>query len=767
MSQTECAIKRVILSVRGTVQGVGFRPFIYRLANGHGLCGSIKNCTAGVEIDLQGPSDILKIFKEELLVKKPIGAVIAELNVKEVPLIESAGFQILESEFHGENSVPLIADRGICAECLVELFDESNRRYRYPFIHCTSCGPRFSLVRALPFDRMHTSMHQFTMCAECEKEYHSPGDRRFYSQTNCCPNCGPQLSLVDVNRTVIANHESAIEIASDLLRAGKILALKNTGGFLLLADASNHEAVCRLRHRKRRPAKPFALMMPNCEAVALVAELNQQERETLSSAAAPIVLLKKRRNSEIDPAVADDSPYYGVMLPHSGLHHMLFRYFDGVLVATSGNRSGVPLCITEEEAFDALAEIADAFLIHDRKIIHRLDDSIVQHICGRPLIMRKARGYVPSSILLPEYLRDCQIDALFATGSHMKNSFAFLKGRHIYSSQHMGDLETADCSRNYDQTVAQWESFLGLTPKVAISDIHPEYYGNVYCEKRGLNTLRIQHHRAHVYSGMASQHLRPPFLALAWDGTGWGDEMAVWGGEGFIVEPNSIRRVASLYPFMLPGGEKAVKEPRRSMLGLLYALSSEEVAENYSFFINRDFRADEIVTLISMMKKGLHSPICSSTGRLFDGVSALLGLCSVSDFEGQAAMRLEWAACQSVNRSVSYKIPLLTENNLFLLDWRLMIKQIFDDLMEGIASEEIAFAFHEALARGILELAMRTGVKDVLLTGGVMQNRLLAETSAGLLDQAGFNVHWPIDVPPNDGGISVGQIIGVLFENKT
>ncbi len=728
---------RVLITIHGAVQGVGFRPFIYRLAREHKLAGYITNTCSGVVIDVQGANEAITLFQQAILRQKPERAKIAEFTVSQRPPGSFTSFQIGASESGSDKALALLPDTAMCRECLRELFDPENRRYGYPFLHCISCGPRFSLFLRMPFDRGHTTMTEFSMCAECLSEYDNPENRRFYSQTNCCPKCGPKLQAADPLGNEIEG--DPLSLAASFLGRGKIVAMKNTGGYLLLVDAANEEAVERLRERKKRKSKPFALLMPNPEAIA---EVSLMEKEILTSPAAPIVLLRKR-TGEIAPSVSKDSPYYGVMLPHNALQHLLLHHFPRPLVATSGNSSGKPLCITEEEAFETLASIADLFLIHNRKISHRLDDSIVHVMAGQPVVIRRARGYTPSAIPAPGSAN------LFAAGSHMKNSFAFLKRGRIYMSQYIGDLDSADNCRAYEGEIDKWERLLGVQNLPGVGDKHPGYYSSRYLEKRNLSPESIQHHQAHVFAAMLDNNLTPPLLGISWDGTGWGDDETIWGGEAFLVEEDKMHRLATLYPFPLPGGEKGVLEPRRALLGLFFALDETP---------DVPFTGDELSVLSLAHKKKINSPLCSSMGRLFDAVSALLGLCLVSDFEGQAALMLEAAAYQATTRR-RYDLPLINED-LILLDWRPMIRQILQDKKQGVPLSEIAMAFHETLAQGIVALARMAGQETVALTGGVMQNKLLVEKALPYLKAAGFKPYIHRDIPPNDGGIAAGQLAG-------
>ncbi len=453
------------------------------------------------------------------------------------------------------------------------------------------------------------------------------------------------------------------------------------------------------------------------------------------------------------------------MLPHNALQHMLLRRFKGPLIATSGNMSGGPLCITEKEAFEALSPIADVFLIHNRKIHNRLDDSIVHIIAEQPMVLRKARGYIPHAIPMPKSLENKSIKSLFAAGSQMKNSFAFLQQGQIYMSQHIGDLDSANNCKVYDKEINRWKELLGFQQSENVGDLHPGYYSSLDLEKRGTPSTKVQHHRAHVWAAMADNQLSPPFFAIAWDGTGWGDDATIWGGEAFLAEENGMQRVASLYPFPLPGGEKGVKEPRRSMLGLLFAMTGGQIPSHHDAWLKETFTKEELALISIALQKKINAPICSSIGRLFDAISALLGLCLVSDFEGQAALLLEKEAHLASSRKMSYEIALRKDKGPVLLDWRPMIEQIFEDKKRGIPISDIAMAFHETLAQAILKLAKIADQKSVLLTGGVMQNKLLVERAVSLLLAEGFKPYIHRDIPPNDGGIAVGQVIGRLFSS--
>lgn len=754
---------RLLITISGAVQGVGFRPFVYRLARRHGLAGHIRNTGTGVDLDVQGNSAALSRFQEDLVAERPERAVIAEIRAVEAPLGEASDFEIAHSERGADTALALLPDSAMCSECLAELWDPGNRRYGYPFLHCMTCGPRFSLFFRMPFDRGNTSMIDFSMCGACQAEYANPADRRFYSQTNCCPQCGPELKLLDPRQKELAGASGALDAAAVFLREGNIVAMKNTGGFLLLADATNAEAVNKLRLAKKRAKKPFAVLMPDAASARQAAFIHQAAECVLTSPAAPIVLVKKRQGEGgLVESIACESPYQGIMLPHNPMQHLLLRLLNRPLAATSGNISGMPLCITNEEAFAQLSSVADAFLVHNRRIMRRADDSIVQIVDGRPMVLRRARGYIPYAVSLPN---DFQGSAcLLGSGGHQKNSFAFAKDHRLYVSQHMGDLDSVEASLAYDREVKEWEALLNIEPIAGVGDMHPGYYTSHYLEKRKMTSGTIQHHRAHVYSGMLDNQLLPPLLSFAWDGTGFGDDQTIWGGETFVVTKDGIKRFASLHPFRLPGGEIAVREPRRSALGVLHALFGKNMPPHFQAWAAKAFQERELNVLAAALEKGVNAPVCSSIGRLFDAVSALLDGCLISDFEGHASMVLESLAAKSNKDASRYTLPLIKEKDLWLLDWRSMVGQIFDDKTQGAALEDIALGFHLALVQAMEAVACKASIENVLLTGGVMQNSLLLEKAIFQLREGGFYPFWHRNIPPNDGGLAAGQIIGKLYE---
>lgn len=748
--------KRLIITLLGCVQGVGFRPFVYRLARQNKLAGHIRNTESGVYIDVQGGISSLKEFQKDLIEKKPPRASIYEMHVQERPLSEGIDFEILSSGESEKTELALLPDTAICSECLEELKNPNNRRYRYPFIHCMTCGPRFSLFLRMPFDRENTTMRDFPMCNECLAEYNNPSDRRFYSQTNCCPSCGPKLQLFDAKKKLIANTNSALEQTIGMLKEGKIVAVKNTGGFLLLVDAANESAVQRLRALKKRPKKPFALLVASLADAKKIAFIDNIAEEVLTSHAAPIVLLKKK--DILPSSVAFDSPYYGIMLAHNALQHLLLIALRTPLVATSGNISEMPLCTTEEEAFLHLSAVADAFLVHNRCIMHRVDDSIVQIIGERPMVVRRARGYIPCRIELPKDL--ASPECIFGAGGHQKNCFAFAKDQCLYVSQHIGNLDSHEANNAYREEVKSWESLLNIDPSSAVGDFHPGYSTTYYLEKRQIPSCFIQHHKAHTYAGMLDNQLSPPFLSISWDGTGLGEDNTIWGGEAFLVTENETKHFATLSPFRLPGSEKAIKEPRRSLLAVMHALFGP--ATSYMSC----FTTEEFAILCSALDKKINAPLCSSMGRLFDAAGALLCSSFINSFEGEAALALETLAGKAKTKSLTYSCSLRKEENKYFIEWQGMIQQMLYDLNHGSLKEDMAFAFHQALAKLIVELGKVSSMKNILLTGGCMQNTLLAELAITSLKGAGFTPYWHSQIPPGDGGLAAGQITGKLWEER-
>ena len=755
-------ILRKSITVKGCVQGVGFRPFVFCLAHKMSLSGSVSNTTDGVKIEVQGTSSSIHSFLLALDLEKPQKATIDQLEVFDLDVKEESSFCIADSRVGSEKSLALLPDTAICSICLKELYDPNNRRYQYPFIHCMSCGPRFSLFESMPFDRKNTSMKDFQMCSCCQKEYDDSSNRRFFSQTICCANCGPKLSLIDKSSKVIAEDIDAIDKCADLLKMDKIIAMKNTGGFLLLADASNEKTLYHLRKVKKRKDKPFALLIPSFEYLNEIAEFCKASEEILHSPQAPIVLVKKKNNKLISLSVAFSSPYLGVMLPHNALQHMLLDRFKAPLVATSGNISSNPICIDDQDAIRSLSGICDFFLTHTRRIVHRVDDSIVQIIDQKPLLLRRARGYVPSVLRTKASLSS---NWVFAAGSHMKNTFALGKDNQIFLSQHIGDLDTKKTCDYYEKEAQSWRDLMGVERFDAVCDSHPDYYSTRLIKNSVSNLKIVQHHRAHVYSGMLENNLSSPLLSLCWDGTGLGDDNTIWGGEAFISNEQGLERFASLNPFPCLGADTTVRKPKKTALALLLHIFDYKLETRWMSWAEKHFSQNEIHLTTEALRKKINTFYCSSMGRLFDAIASLLDLCHEITFDAQGPLMLEGLAMDGKRSSIEYKIGLI-KDEILLLDYRDMILSIMRDISLGARREDIAFSFHKALADAIIALAKESNIKDVLLTGGVMQNRLLVEEAIRGLKLHGFTPHLQRSIPPSDAGLAVGQLYGHYLQTN-
>lgn len=741
--------QRIELSLTGLVQGVGFRPHVYRLAKELRLNGWVINSAQGVIIQLEGPIKALEAFMPRLEAELPAHAKILDKKQRHLETTGETGFEIRKSSAKGDVEPLILPDIAVCPECQEELFNFFNRRFRYPFINCTHCGPRFSIVDALPYDRPNTSMRSFALCPDCEQEYQDPLDRRFHAQPNACRKCGPQLSFhKDDLYDPAATQNEALEHAIDELKRGEIIALKGLGGFQLVVDATQPEAVQRLRKRKRRGDKPFAIMFPNYQEAAKFTYIDEDERKLLESPEAPIVLVEKK-NVRFE-AAAPRNPYLGVFLPYTPLHHLLLHDIARPLIVTSGNLANEPICIDNKEAFERLVSIADCFLVHDRPIQRAVDDSVVRMVADKLQILRRARGYAPLPIRLKQ-----PIPSTLAVGGYLKNTIAVGKGRQIILSQHIGNLDTRESIKAFETTIHDFQTLYQVNPETVVTDLHPDYI-STQLAKQGFSDRRIlsvQHHFAHVLSTMAEHSLEPPLLGISWDGTGYGTDGTIWGAESFLVEPSESHRVASIVPFRLPGGEAAIKDTRRIALSLRYVAGCEW----------EDTRENGL--LVKLIQGEVRAPLCSSMGRLFDGVSSMLGLCDQVHFEGEAAMLLEFAASQS-SITESYALHFDEQIHLKTYDWRPMITCIDDELAKGLPVEDIARKFHNTLASLILKIADQAEQSQVVLTGGCFQNKLLTELAIDRLTQAQFQVYTHNHIPPNDGGLAAGQVYACYLNTQ-
>ena len=854
--------RRLRLAVEGIVQGVGFRPFVYGLAKDVGVVGWVKNTARGVLIDIEGTIDQLQVFQKRLEQDKPPHAFLQHLETQWMSLAGYTDFEIRPSDAaHSSIATPksalILPDLATCPACLHEIYNPANRRYRYPFTNCTHCGPRFSILRSLPYDRPNTTMQQFQMCPECHAEYENPLDRRFHAQPNACPHCGPHLELWDrqgksvfenlpnppnppslqgnggtglpsppgnggtglpsprrrgaggevnpddlteVQSTfqtlskTLASHDEALLQTANAIRQGKIMAIKGLGGFHLVVDAGNETAVRTLRDRKRRPDKPLALMYPSLELIREHCQVSEVEENLLRSSEAPIVLLQSKiqnLKSKIAPSVAPGNPYLGVMLPYTPLHHLLLSELGFPIVATSGNLSSEPICTDEWDALNQLQDIADLFLVHDRPIARPVDDSIVRVVCEQPIVLRRARGYAPFPITLPSKSTSHDSSIILAVGAHLKNTVALYLNHQILLSQHLGDLDNLQTSDRFQEAIHHLLNIYEVQPSAIACDAHPDYYSTqfahalieVKAESRQATeqklfpsaichlpsafptstpVIPVQHHYAHVLSCMVDNQLEPPVLGIAWDGTGYGLDGTIWGGEFLNIPANGFERTAHLRSFPLPGGEQAVKEPRRCALGLLYECFGNRAFEMLELAPLQAFSPQELKVLQTMLQRGLNTPKTSSAGRLFDAIAALLGLCQQASFEGQAAMQLEFATNGfKTNEAYPYEL-MCPPHSPMILNYSPMLNAILDDIHEQISQAIVAAKFHNTLIEGMVAIANRVGVEKIVLTGGCFQNRYLLERAIARLKAEGFSIYWHHRIPTNDGGIAAGQIMAAL-----
>jgi hydrogenase maturation protein HypF len=760
--------QRVQIDVRGAVQGIGFRPFIYRLAAELGVSGWVMNSLQGVLIEAEGDPSRLEVFLLRIEKEKPPGSFIQSLEYSFRDPIGQAGFEIRPSDHAGTPTALVLPDIATCSDCLGELFDPTNRRYLYPFTNCAHCGPRYTIIGSLPYDRANTTMRKFGMCDACRGEYEDPLDRRFHAQPNACPNCGPHPELWDETGVPLSKYHEALVGAAAAIRAGEIVAVKGLGGFHLIADARNEEAVVRLRKRKRREEKPFALMVPFLEPIRENCDLSDPEARLLFSSEAPIVLLRKLENSNfksrIAPSVAPGCPDLGVMLPSTPLHHVLMRELGFPVVATSGNVSDEPICTDEREAVERLGGIADRFLVHNRPILRHVDDSVVRILMGRELVLRRSRGYAP----LPVPFK-APAPPLLAVGGHLKNTVAVTTGSHIFISQHIGDLESPEAFEAFQKVIADLEVLYDVRPERIVCDLHPDYLSGQFARKQPEPVIAVQHHRAHVASCLAENGLDGPVLGVSWDGTGYGDDGSIWGGEFFVTDVIPYRRVASFRRFRLPGGPAAVREPRRAAVGLLYEIMDDRLFDRNDLSFFQSWTLSERKMLRTMLTRGIHSPPTSSVGRLFDAVASILGLRQLVSFEGQAAMELEFAIGR-VRTDEGYPFEISNRKSptdkRLNIDWEPLISGILDDRDRGIPVGRISTRFHNTLAEIVVDVAEHIGEERVVLSGGCFQNRYLTERAVHRLKAAGFRPYWHQRIPPNDGGIALGQAFIALQEAK-
>ncbi|HJV66928.1 MAG TPA: carbamoyltransferase HypF [Geomonas sp.] len=752
--------ERAAIEVTGIVQGVGFRPFVYRLAQRLGLCGWVRNTGRGVDIEVEGDPESVRLFPVALKEEAPPLALISSLSVASLAPSGEEGFAIFESAGSAAGGeVP--PDCEVCDDCLAELLDPTNRRYHYPFINCTNCGPRYSIITGIPYDRPVTTMAPFEMCPDCLREYHDPGHRRFHAQPNACPVCGPRLRLCGGGGRELPG--DALSLTRAALRSGQIVAIKGVGGFHLAVDACNEAAVARLRERKQRDEKPFALLVPDLDAVRRIAHCGETEARLLIGTERPVVLLPKlddllgappcEGGHPVSPLVAPNNHWLGVMLPSNPLQHLLFLDQPGPLVMTSGNLSGEPIVYSEEEAFSRLSGIADLFLTHNREIRTRSDDSVIRVFRGEPLFLRRSRGYVPRAVKLP-----AEIPAVLALGGELKNAFCLTRGDRAFMSQHIGDLANTETVASLEENVGHLEHLLEIEPRLVAHDLHPDYLSTAVAQRIQLPRLAVQHHHAHLASCMAENGLDGEMIGVIFDGTGYGLDGAIWGGEFLVGGYRGFRRRGHLRYLRLPGGDAAVKEPYRMAIAALHGVFGSEL-------FGQGLSVTELVEpaqrgiLLKMIERGINSPLTSSCGRLFDAVAALIGVRTQVNYEGQAAMELE-ALAERGHAREPYPY-LIQEGDPLQVDFLSTVAAICEDIARGRDVSGMAAAFHLALADAVVEVCSRlrseSGLERVALSGGVFQNRLFTETVADKLEVAGFEVFCHRLVPPNDGGLALGQ----------
>ena len=745
------------IHVAGIVQGVGFRPYVYRLAIERHLAGQIANTSSGVVIEVEGAAEVVDDFLSSLPAQAPPLALVTEIRVVEIRSTGESDFYILPSDPSASVQTLISPDIATCADCLRELFDPAHRRYRYPFINCTNCGPRFSIVKGIPYDRPQTSMAVFPMCPRCLTEYKDPRDRRFHAQPNACWQCGPQLEFCD-SRGQRRSVKDPIAEAVAKLRAGDIVAVKGLGGFHLAVDATNSGTVERLRERKRRIEKPFAVMVSNLETVSHFCMLGAEERELLCLPQRPIVLLPKRDPCPLADSVAPFNSELGIFLPYTPIHHLLFKESGlQALVMTSGNLSEEPIAIGNAEAVVRLGDIADWFLLHNREILLRCDDSVLRRTGGRTRQIRRSRGFVPVPVFLKR-----EFPPTLAVGGELKNTICLLRGREAFLSQHIGDLENVEAYKFFQEAVDQFQRILEIRPGIVAYDLHPDYFATRWVQKQqGIQAVGVQHHHAHIASCMAENHLEGRVIGFALDGTGYGTDGHIWGGEVLLADYVDFERAAHLAYVPLPGSAAAIREPWRLAVSHLWASFGPDMLKlPIPFF--RQIPHAKVLTVLRMMERQVNSPLTSSCGRLFDAVAALINIRHEVNYEAQAAIELEMCRDEAA-AGRPYPFGLGEAGDPLQIDSRPLFRAIVEDLLRGATVGEISQRFHDGLVKALAAIAQilrkRTSMNTVCLSGGTFQNACLASHLEQQLQSQGFEVYTHSQVPAGDGGISLGQAV--------
>jgi len=756
-SSLNTANRRVLIRVRGIVQGVGFRPFIFQLAHQHKLNGWVRNQSDGVEIEAAGPAQEIDAFIRDVSAKAPPLALVVEVEVFDRAFSPLNRFRIVESHSLPSRSTLISPDVCTCSDCLRELSDPLDRRFRYPFINCTNCGPRYTIIQDIPYDRDKTTMARFDMCQACRAEYDDPMNRRFHAQPNACWECGPEVWLESPGGERLAARDQAIADAVARLQEGAILAVKGLGGFHLAVQATDERAVNRLRRRKVREEKPFAVMFSDLNAMKHHCEVSAMEAQLLLDAKRPIVLLKRKHatdGSPIAPSVAPRNRFLGAFLPYTPVHHLLFHESSyDALVMTSGNQSDEPIVMSNEEARGSLRNIADFLLLHNRDIHMRCDDSVTRVLRRQPRPLRRARGYVP----VPVFLRK-PVPSILGVGAELKNTICLTRGKEAFLSQHIGDLENLETLHSFEHVIAHLEKILEIKPECIAHDLHPDYLSTQWAISQDHTPrLPVQHHHAHIASVMAEQRLEGPIIGLAMDGTGYGTDGTIWGGEILRVEDDRFRRLGHFRTMLLPGGAGAIKEPWRMALSLLWSLNPKHLNEAFADFLDR-WPAEKVRIVVQMLERKIHTPVTSSCGRVFDAVSSLVGLRDVITYEGQAAIELEQAMEDDPG---AYEGRVFKEQETWILDPLPMIELVVQDVRCGLSQGVIATRFHNGVV-SLLEEAVRqvsgeTGLRRVAISGGVFQNAYLFEHVVRSLTAGGLEVFSHVEVPANDACIALGQ----------
>ncbi|MFH1662587.1 MAG: carbamoyltransferase HypF [Chloroflexota bacterium] len=758
-------IQSLKISVIGVVQGVGFRPFVYRIAKENALNGWVRNTSGSVEIVVEGKEEDLNTFLHSLKTEAPPICHIEDIKTRRQAAAGYTGFSIKTSRSYEGRYQLISPDIATCPQCLAEIMGPADRRYRYPFTNCTNCGPRFTIIKDIPYDRPRTTMAEFKMCPQCRREYDDPSDRRFHAQPNACAVCGPQLEMVDKQGKMVAAGNEALKTAVEKLFKGSILAIKGLGGFLFACDATSDEAVALLRKRKHRAAKPLAVMFEDIEQARRHCRITPEEEDLLLSSPSPIVLVRWLENPNMSSLVAPGLKYQGIMLPYTPLHHLLLKDVAIPLVMTSGNISEEPIVCDNDEALQTLEGIADYFLMHNRDIYARYDDSVVM-AGDETQIIRRARGYAPSPIHLP--FKSKQI---LACGGELKNTFCLVQGDYVFVSQHIADMENLESLEHYKNTIELYKKLFSVKPQIIAHDLHPDYMTTDYARELAeadsqLSICAVQHHHAHIVSCMVENGVTQPVIGVAFDGTGYGIDGQIWGGEFLLADYRGFQRLGQLQYMPLPGGDAAIKKPYRIAISYIYSLLGKAALKRQAFISAID--DVEIETIIKQLDRQLNAPLTSSCGRLFDAVSALIGIMGEIKYEAQAAIELEMVATDAgSDDNRSYPFSVVKDKGRYIIGFGNTLAAIISDLEKGVNQPVIAARFHRTIAQMTADvcrcIADETSVSRIALSGGVFQNRLLLKLTLDALNRARLDVITHRQLPTNDGCISLGQAVIANF----